>query len=193
MPMTNDPSFFSQLPRLFNRGLALVVLAAGFSFLIAQDMMPLSPPQGTPPDTTQRPDTLTHGGIPVFRDTTVRPVNMGYDNGYAAGWSQGERINQSHWFRIGCGGGCILPCIGGGGAYVFARNAGDYPVSLPEGDSLYRSGFSHGYFDATRDKKGSAAITGALFGSGVTVGAAALYFLVIRPLFESLDINWPDF
>lgn len=152
-------------------------------------MMPLSPPSTAAPDTSSRPDSMVSGGIPAVRDTTVRPVNTGFDKGYAAGWSEGRRISQSHWFRIGCCGGGLLPCIGGGGVYVFARNAGDYPAALPEGDSLYRSGFSCGYFDATRDRKGSQAITGALLGSGVTIGAAALYFLVLKPLLE--NFNWP--
>lgn len=171
----------------------IVVLAAGSSLAAAQDMVPLSPPQGTPPDTTGRPDTLIHGGIPAVRDTVTRPVNTGYDKGYAAGWILGKKPSQKNWFRVGCGCGTLIPCIGGGGAYVFARNAGDYPVDLPEGDSLYRQGYSRGYYDATRDRKGTEALTGAMLGTGITVGSAALYFLVIRPLLESLDINWPDF
>ncbi len=183
--------FFSIKQTILKRGystlLAVLVLPV---MVFSQDMMPAATP-GAESDTSHRLDTLIHGGIPAIRDTVVRPVNTGYEPGYDAGWLAGKQPDERQWFRTGCGCGTLVPIIGMAGAYVFARNAGDEPPTLPEGDSLYRQGFAHGYLAASRDKKGSAALTGGLIGTSVTVGAAALYFLVVRPLLNNID--WPEF
>jgi hypothetical protein len=148
----------------------------------AQDILP--PPNQTQPT----PDTTGNKGpgeiVPAFivTNTLQDQGNVGFDKGLTEGIRTGAIPGQGQWFKIGCYTGVLFPCLGPSAAFILAHNLGNSPLTMPAGDSLYKSGYLKGYFNSSRNKKTSSALIGGIMGTCFTAGLVAVYYLVVKDL-----------